>query len=317
MLPTVADLLGLDVIRRGSPRVVTGPDGLDAQVRWVHVLELADAAHLLRGGELVLTTGVALPDRAGPAGPLRDRTGRRGGERAGGGARPPVRRDAARGPGGERGGQRPDADRLRARGRVRRDHRGGARPDHRRAAGGAARLRADARGLHRAFRGRRHARRDRPAGRDPGRAAGDPGRPVAPGPGLRARPGRPRAPARGVRAAEPGAARVRAHGLRRGLGLAVHAGRRAGRGLGPGHPGLRPAAARRRHRAHRAGRHHAGPRPPAHPARREPGPAGPPDPHHRHHQPGPRRPGRGRGAGPGARRPGGRPPAHRHGAAAA
>jgi purine catabolism regulator len=61
MLPTVADLLGLDVLRRGSPRVVTGPDGLDAQVRWVHVLELADAAHLLRGGELVLTTGVALP----------------------------------------------------------------------------------------------------------------------------------------------------------------------------------------------------------------------------------------------------------------
>jgi purine catabolism regulator len=61
MLPTVADLLGLDVIRRGSPRVVTGPDGLGAQVRWVHVLELADAAHLLRGGELVLTTGVALP----------------------------------------------------------------------------------------------------------------------------------------------------------------------------------------------------------------------------------------------------------------
>ena len=110
---------------------------------------------------------------------------------------------------------------------------------------------------------------------------------------------------------------VRAHGVRRGRGLAVHAGRRAGRGLGPRDPGLRPAAARHRHRAHRAGRHHAGPRPPAHPARRKPGPAGPPDAHHRHHQPGPRRPGRGRGAGPGARRPGGRPPAHRHGAAAA
>ena len=41
--------------------MVTGPDGLGAQVRWVHVLELADAAHLLRGGEFVLTTGVALP----------------------------------------------------------------------------------------------------------------------------------------------------------------------------------------------------------------------------------------------------------------
>jgi PucR family transcriptional regulator, purine catabolism regulatory protein len=61
MLPTVGDLLSLDVIRRGSPRVVAGSDGLGARVRWVHVLELADAAHLLQGGELVLTTGVALP----------------------------------------------------------------------------------------------------------------------------------------------------------------------------------------------------------------------------------------------------------------
>ena len=61
MLPTVADLLGLDVIRRGSPQVVAGAPGLSARVRWVHVLELADAAHLLQGGEFVLTTGVALP----------------------------------------------------------------------------------------------------------------------------------------------------------------------------------------------------------------------------------------------------------------
>jgi purine catabolism regulator len=61
MLPTVGDLLGLDVIRRGSPQVVAGSSGLAARVRWVHVLELADAAHLLQGGELVLTTGVALP----------------------------------------------------------------------------------------------------------------------------------------------------------------------------------------------------------------------------------------------------------------
>ncbi len=61
MLPTVGDLLGLDVIRRGSPQVVAGSGGLGARVRWVHVLELADAAHLLQGGELVLTTGVALP----------------------------------------------------------------------------------------------------------------------------------------------------------------------------------------------------------------------------------------------------------------
>ena len=61
MLPTVADLLSLDVIRRGSPQVVAGSGGVGARVRWVHVLELADAAHLLQGGELVLTTGVALP----------------------------------------------------------------------------------------------------------------------------------------------------------------------------------------------------------------------------------------------------------------
>src|SRR5579862_1995474 len=61
VFPTVGDLLGLDVIRRGSPQVLAGSSGLGARVRWVHVLELADAAHLLRGGELVLTTGVALP----------------------------------------------------------------------------------------------------------------------------------------------------------------------------------------------------------------------------------------------------------------
>jgi purine catabolism regulator len=65
MLPTVGDLLGLDVIRRGSPQVVAGSAGLGARVRWVHVLELADAAHLLQGGELVLTTGVALPPATG------------------------------------------------------------------------------------------------------------------------------------------------------------------------------------------------------------------------------------------------------------
>jgi purine catabolism regulator len=66
MLPTVADVLALDVVRRGSPRVLTAADRLDAPVRWVHVIELAEAGHLLRGGELVLSTGIALPpDAAG------------------------------------------------------------------------------------------------------------------------------------------------------------------------------------------------------------------------------------------------------------
>ncbi|MEV5576325.1 PucR family transcriptional regulator ligand-binding domain-containing protein [Spirillospora sp. NPDC052269] len=62
MLPTVADVLQLEAVRRGQPRVVAGADRLGNLVRWVHVAEVADIAHLLHGGELVLTTGIALPD---------------------------------------------------------------------------------------------------------------------------------------------------------------------------------------------------------------------------------------------------------------
>jgi PucR family transcriptional regulator, purine catabolism regulatory protein len=62
VLPTLADVLRLDAVRRGEPRVVAGADRLDARVRWVHSAEVIDIAHLLRGGELVLTTGIALPD---------------------------------------------------------------------------------------------------------------------------------------------------------------------------------------------------------------------------------------------------------------
>lgn len=62
MYPTVAEAVALPVIRRGRPRVVAGSGGMQGLVRWVHVAEVADIAHLLRGGELVLTTGIALPD---------------------------------------------------------------------------------------------------------------------------------------------------------------------------------------------------------------------------------------------------------------
>jgi purine catabolism regulator len=62
VLPTLSEVLDLDVVRSGSPRVVAAADRLDAQVRWVHAIEIADAARLLRGGELVLSTGIALPD---------------------------------------------------------------------------------------------------------------------------------------------------------------------------------------------------------------------------------------------------------------
>jgi PucR family transcriptional regulator, purine catabolism regulatory protein len=52
----------MDAVRAGEPRVVAGGESLGRLVRWVHVIELPDAARLLRGGELVLTTGIALPD---------------------------------------------------------------------------------------------------------------------------------------------------------------------------------------------------------------------------------------------------------------
>lgn len=62
MLPTVAQVLELDVLRRGAPVVLAGGGGLGRSVRWVHVSELADIAGMLQGGELVLSTGVMLPE---------------------------------------------------------------------------------------------------------------------------------------------------------------------------------------------------------------------------------------------------------------
>ena len=52
----------MEACRRGRPLVVAGADRLDVPVRWVHAIELTDVAQLLRGGELVLSTGIALPD---------------------------------------------------------------------------------------------------------------------------------------------------------------------------------------------------------------------------------------------------------------
>ncbi len=52
---TVRDVLG-DV----EVTLVAGEAGLDAPVRWVHISELADPTPWLSGGELLLTTGLAL-----------------------------------------------------------------------------------------------------------------------------------------------------------------------------------------------------------------------------------------------------------------
>jgi len=62
VLPRVRDLLDLPELAVGLPQVDAGRRGLDARVRWVHVSELPDIAGLLSGGEVILTTGIALPD---------------------------------------------------------------------------------------------------------------------------------------------------------------------------------------------------------------------------------------------------------------
>nr|WP_264937170.1 PucR family transcriptional regulator [Streptomyces sp. A012304] len=63
---TVADVLALPVLAAGQPQVVTASSRLDRPVRWVHITELTDPASFLKGGELVLTTGMPLPEE--PAG---------------------------------------------------------------------------------------------------------------------------------------------------------------------------------------------------------------------------------------------------------
>jgi purine catabolism regulator len=63
MLITLREVLGLDVVRRGEPAVLAGADRLDVAVRWVHAVEVSSGvARLLRGGELILSTGIALPE---------------------------------------------------------------------------------------------------------------------------------------------------------------------------------------------------------------------------------------------------------------
>jgi PucR family transcriptional regulator, purine catabolism regulatory protein len=57
-------LLLRDLIRDLDIRLVAGEAGLDRPVRWVHISELADPTPWLSGGELLLTTGMNLPDAA-------------------------------------------------------------------------------------------------------------------------------------------------------------------------------------------------------------------------------------------------------------
>src|ERR1700743_2620352 len=64
--PARADALDLGPARRGRPQVLAGHQRLAVPVRWVHAIEQADAARLLHGGELGLSTGLPLPEPPPP-----------------------------------------------------------------------------------------------------------------------------------------------------------------------------------------------------------------------------------------------------------
>jgi purine catabolism regulator len=59
---TVAAALRLDPLRAGVPEVLAGAASLGNPIRWVHSGEWLEMASVLRGGELLLTTGMGLPD---------------------------------------------------------------------------------------------------------------------------------------------------------------------------------------------------------------------------------------------------------------
>jgi PucR family transcriptional regulator, purine catabolism regulatory protein len=54
---TVADLLAIDEL---ALNLVAGKDGVTSPIRWAHVSELKDPTRFLRGGEVLLTTGLGM-----------------------------------------------------------------------------------------------------------------------------------------------------------------------------------------------------------------------------------------------------------------
>lgn len=59
-LITVAEALRVPPLRRGAPEIVAGRGHLDRRIRWVHSGEVPNIAALLKGGELLLTTGMGI-----------------------------------------------------------------------------------------------------------------------------------------------------------------------------------------------------------------------------------------------------------------
>lgn len=60
---TVRRALELPGLRSGLPEILAGADRLGRTVRWVHAGEVPNIASLLKGGELLLTTGYGLGTR--------------------------------------------------------------------------------------------------------------------------------------------------------------------------------------------------------------------------------------------------------------
>jgi PucR family transcriptional regulator, purine catabolism regulatory protein len=57
---TVEEFIELPVIKAALPELVAGSSGIGTEVRWVHTLDVPDVSNLLRGGEMILTTGVSI-----------------------------------------------------------------------------------------------------------------------------------------------------------------------------------------------------------------------------------------------------------------
>lgn len=59
----LADILRLEPFQRCRPQIMCGEHLIDRPVRWIHTSELAEAAMLLKGEELLLTSGFGLSGR--------------------------------------------------------------------------------------------------------------------------------------------------------------------------------------------------------------------------------------------------------------
>jgi purine catabolism regulator len=63
---TLGQMLSLPVIAPGKPEILHGEHLLDREVRWVHTSEIYEIGSLLKGGEVLLTTGLGLVGQSAP-----------------------------------------------------------------------------------------------------------------------------------------------------------------------------------------------------------------------------------------------------------